>query len=55
MALNVVYIVLWWERQLAGELGCEVRVEHHADASALLFERFFHGQCSWHGHVCVCV
>ena len=55
MALNVVYIVPWWERQLAGELGCEVGVEHHADASALLSEHFFHGQCSWHGHVCVCI
>lgn len=45
--------MLWWERQLAGELGCEAGVEHRADASAALSEHFFHGQCSWHGRVCV--
>lgn len=55
VVLNVVYVVPRWERQLSGELGSEVRVEHHTGASALLSEHFFHGQCSWHRHVCVCI
>lgn len=55
VALSVVCVVLWWERRLSGELKCEVRAEHRADASVLLSEQFFHGQCSWHGRTCVCI
>lgn len=55
MELDVVCVVLWWGRRLAGELGWEVRVEYRADASAVLSKLFFHDQCSWHGHVCVCI
>jgi len=51
----MLYIVPQWERQLTGDLECEVGAEHPTNSSALLSERCFHGQCSWHGHVCVCI